>query len=235
MTIPTNAPGISKTIEPSKKVKYLGVWLNSCLNFIEHVQKSTTKAITAAHSLRLLGNSIQGMHQLHARQLYIGAIIPVATYSLPVFWKSKGGKILNLLTSMQNRCLQMTTRVFHTRNTTAMEIEASIPPINLWLEYKLDMEALHISRLAKDHLIYCHTYLEQRENQPLFAPPPLPVFDQSKNTRGNPRSKFTTCIMRVSRWMLDHTKCMEPHLEMPWRRTGHPQQHTSVHPNQQPR
>ena len=58
VTIPTNSLGISKMIEPSKMVKYLGVWLDSCHNFIEHVQKSTTKAIMAAHSLRLLGNSI---------------------------------------------------------------------------------------------------------------------------------------------------------------------------------
>ena len=90
---------------------------------------------------------------------------------------------------------------------------------NLWLEYKLDMEALCISRLTKDHLIYCCTYPDQRENQPPFAPPPLPVFDQLKNTRGNPRNKFTTCITRVSRQMLDHTECMEPHPEMPWRLT----------------
>ena len=56
---------------------------------------------------------------------------PMATYRLPAFWKSKGGKILNLLTSMQNRCLLMITGVYHTMNTTGMEIKASIPPINL--------------------------------------------------------------------------------------------------------
>ena len=127
------------------------------MNFIEHIQKTTTKATITAHSLKLLGNSIQGMHQSHVQQLYISTILPVATFSFPTFWRLKGGKILNTLTTMQNKALQMITRAFQMTNIMAMEIEASIPPINLWLEYKLNMEALHMSRLAEDHTVYCHT------------------------------------------------------------------------------
>src|SRR5258705_459792 len=84
-TIPTNNPNEMKTTQPAKVIWYLGIWLDAQLNFGKHVRKITLKAIRAAHTLRLLGNSIKGIHQTHARQLYYGAILPVAKYELSVF------------------------------------------------------------------------------------------------------------------------------------------------------
>ena len=194
VTIPTNMLGETKSVQPAKSIQYLGVWLDSCLNFSEHVQRTTTKAITAAHALKLLGNSIRGMHQVHARQIYIGAIHPIATYGVMSFWKSKNRGLLNLLTKMQNKALQMITGVFHTTNITAMEIKASIPPIDIWMDYTLNMEVLQISRLAENHPIVCHLYLEQHNHHPLTTPPPLPPFDNSKRHRSNPKTKLMTCI-----------------------------------------
>ena len=55
------------------------------------------KVITTAHALRLLGNSIRGMHQVHTRQIYIGAIQPITTYGLASFWKFKNGGGINEL------------------------------------------------------------------------------------------------------------------------------------------
>ena len=71
-----------------------------------------------------------------------------------------------MLTSMQNKCLRMITGAFCTTNIAALEIKASIPPIDLWLEYKIDLEALQILHLAEDHPITCHIYLT-REETPL--------------------------------------------------------------------
>ncbi len=86
VSIPTNTPRELKMVQLAKTIKYLGVWLDSHLNFTTHIQKMTSKAITAMHALRLLGNSIRGMHQMHAQLLYIGAILPVATYGLAAFF-----------------------------------------------------------------------------------------------------------------------------------------------------
>ena len=72
--IPTNTPGELKTVVPAKSICYLGIWLDSQLKFNEHIQKTTSKALTATYALRILGNSIRGMHQAHARKIYIGAI-----------------------------------------------------------------------------------------------------------------------------------------------------------------
>src|SRR5260370_38142779 len=55
-TIPTNTPGKTKILKPAESIHYLGVWLDPQLNFNEHIQRTTTKAIAATHVLRLLGN-----------------------------------------------------------------------------------------------------------------------------------------------------------------------------------
>src|SRR5258708_18336263 len=124
VTIPTNIPGKLKTVEPAKSIRYLGIWLNSQLNFNEHIQKTTTKAMSATYALSILGNSIRGMHQVHTRHIYIGAIQLIATYVLPVFWKSKNGKLLSTLMTTQNHYLCMTTHAFHTTRIAVIEIEA---------------------------------------------------------------------------------------------------------------
>ncbi len=151
--------------------------------------------------------------------LYIGAILPVATYGLAIFWKSKKGNVLNQLNSMQNKCLHMIMGAIHTTNISAMEIEASIPPINLWMEFKLNMEALHIARLANDHPIVCQLYPEQREDTTPLYPPPLPTYNNSKRHCRNPKIKFTTCITRISKRILEHTEHTKPHPKPPWRIT----------------
>src|SRR5258708_14034544 len=78
-----NIEGESRTLTPLKLIKYLGVWLDSHLTLTEHVRRATSKAMTAAHSLRLLGNSERGIHQMLWRKLYYVAILPITTYGHP--------------------------------------------------------------------------------------------------------------------------------------------------------
>ncbi len=140
VTIPTNIPGKLKTVEPAKSIRYLGIWLNSQLNFNEHIQKTTTKAMSATYALSILGNSM----------------------------------------TTQNHCLCMITGAFHTTNIAVMEIEVSIPPINLWMDYHLEMEALQMSSLPKDHLIICHIYPEQCKH---IQPPSPPCYHHTMKQR----------------------------------------------------
>src|SRR5258708_16535782 len=88
ITIPTNREGETRTLNPVKCIKYLGMWIDSRFTLNEHVRNSTTKAMTAAHTLRLLGNSETGIHQTMWRQLYYGAILPISLYTLPLYWRS---------------------------------------------------------------------------------------------------------------------------------------------------
>ncbi len=111
----------------------------------------------------------------------------------------------------------MITGAFQTTNITAMEIEASIPPIDIWLDYRLKMEALHILSLPKDHPIICQVYPDQRNHTLPISPPPLPPYNETKRHRINPRNKFTTCITQVSKRILEETEHIIPNAEPPWR------------------
>ena len=118
---------------------------------------------------------------------------------------------------MQNRCLRMITGAFRTTNIAAMEIEVSIPPIDIWLNYKLEMEALQLSRLADNHPVACHLYPDQRDNLIPPSPPPLLPYGTTKRYRISPRTKLTTCITRISNRMIEGTETISLNAEPPWR------------------
>jgi hypothetical protein len=141
ITIPTDIDGVTKTVQPSNLMRYLGIWFDPQLRFTEHVKRATEKAASAAQALKMLGNSVKGLHQTHLRRMYQGAILPIALYGLPVFWRSKAHAITNTLSKLQNKCLRVITGAFRTTSIQAMEIEASIPPMDIYLEYKAKMEA----------------------------------------------------------------------------------------------
>src|SRR5258706_3099311 len=54
---------------------------------------------------------------------------------------------------LQNKCLHLITGAFKTTPSIAMEIEMSIPPIDLYLEYKPEVEALCLSWLDNNQPI----------------------------------------------------------------------------------
>ena len=210
ITIPTNVEGETRDLTPSKTIKYLGMWINSRLTLTEHVRKTTSKAMSAAHALRLLGNSERGIHQTLWCQLYYRAILPIALYGLPLYWHSKNGQTLNQLRRLQNECLHLITGAFKTTPTTAMEIKASIPPIKLFLEYKLDMESLCLSCLDNNHPILSRTPLDLCRKLPKIQPPLTPAHlthhGRSNRTRKPPR----TCISRIASQAQENTERTQP-------------------------
>ena len=198
ITIPMNIEGELRTLTPLKLIKYLSVWLDSCLTLTEHVRRATSKAMTAAHSLRLLGNSERGIHQMLWCQLYYSAILPIATYGLPLYWCSRNGQIQNHLKRLQNECLCLITGAFKTTPTIAMEIEASIPLIEMYLEYKLDMEALCLSHLNDDHPIITRAPLDLHHILPNIHPSPaLPHLTHHGNPRKTRKTPLT-CISHIT-------------------------------------
>src|SRR5260370_5564117 len=51
---------------------------------------------------------------------------------------------------------------------------------------------------------------------PPTSPPPLPPFNKSKRYRINPKTKFTTCITRISKRIIQDTETIAPNTEPPW-------------------
>src|SRR5258708_35247984 len=218
ISIPTNMEGESRIITPSKTTKYLGMWIDECLTLNKHVKKATMKVLTAAHSLRLLGNSKRGIHQTLWRQLYYSTILPIALYGLPLYWRSYNGQTLNHLKRLQNECLHLITGTFKTTPTLAMEIEASIPPINLYLEYRLDTEALCLSRLD-DNPIMTRVPDELHQNLTFSSPPPIPK--HLINPRRMKKNKKTPslCVSQITQQIQAITERTCPLATTPWHHT----------------
>src|SRR5260370_5155045 len=95
--IPSNIPGELKTVTPAKCMQYLSLWFNPKLNFHEHIKIMASKASRATEALRMLGNSMCGLHQWYLRQIYLGAVLLITTYGSIAFWDGKSSYIKNAL------------------------------------------------------------------------------------------------------------------------------------------
>src|SRR5258708_1671517 len=91
ITVPTNIPGKQKVVKPAKSIQYLGIWLDSQLKISEHVQKTTSKALTATHALKILGNSIRGMHQEQQERFILGQSAQSPCMASPYFGSQRTG------------------------------------------------------------------------------------------------------------------------------------------------
>ncbi|KAI6102896.1 hypothetical protein F5141DRAFT_968391, partial [Pisolithus sp. B1] len=89
-------------IDHSDTVKWLGVWFDSKLSFHKHIQTVTTKAHHIATRIRMLANTVRGLHQSRLRLIYNACIHTVMTYASLVWWC--GQKLLaNKLSIVQNK------------------------------------------------------------------------------------------------------------------------------------
>src|SRR5258708_9252367 len=103
--IPSNIPKTLKEVNPAKCMRYLGLWLDPQLRLHEHTKITASKASRATKALRMLGNSTSGMNQLCLRQIYLGAVLPIATYGSIAFWDGKSSAIKKTLEHTQNKAL----------------------------------------------------------------------------------------------------------------------------------
>ncbi len=161
--IPTNNHMVLKEVTPTNCMRYLGLWFDPQLRFHEHAKIIASKASRATEALHMLGNSISGMNQLCLRQTYLGAVLLIATYGSVAFWDGKSSAVKNTLEHMQNKALCFITGAFKTTPIHALEIESSIPPINITLNYYTECYATCTQRLNHSNPVMCHIPDHHRE------------------------------------------------------------------------
>src|SRR5260221_657536 len=94
---------------------------------------------------------------------------------------------------VKNELMHFTqTRTFRTTNIQAMEKEAAIPPINMLLDYKLNMEALRLSRIGNNHPIKTKSLKTQHQ------------------IRNNRTKKANTCIQSLADREVENTEKTNP-------------------------
>jgi hypothetical protein len=121
-------------IKHSKETKWLGITWDSKLTFTPHICKVTDKALRAVNTMSILGNSTGGMHHTQRCLIYLGGIVPMMTYGVPTWWNYRSTHT-KLLSSIQNCALHTILGAFRMTPIYALEIECSIPPVDLGIEF----------------------------------------------------------------------------------------------------
>ena len=75
-------------IEFKSLVRWLDIWLDSKLNFKEHVEKKIADATRVFHQIIRLFNTEKNLFFQAMRQLYIVCITLVADYEISIWWNN---------------------------------------------------------------------------------------------------------------------------------------------------
>ena len=76
-------------IEPKNLVRWLGIWLDSKLNFKEHVEKKIADATRVFYQIARLSNTERGLSFQAMRQLYIACIMSIADFEVSIWWNNQ--------------------------------------------------------------------------------------------------------------------------------------------------
>ena len=146
----------SLTIKPKNDVKWLGIWFNRKLNFKNHVEKRLALANRCFHQISRLSNCEKGLSIQAMRQLYIACITSIADYGIPIWW-NKQKELLSRFQQLQNSMLRKILGAFKTSPIAAMEIEASVIPVNIRFEKACKSYAFRAIQMNINHPIQMRT------------------------------------------------------------------------------
>ncbi len=72
-------------VEAKPTVKWLGIWLDSKLNFKEYVEKKVAQTTRIFHQIKKLSNIERGLSFQAIRQLYIACITSITDYGVLIW------------------------------------------------------------------------------------------------------------------------------------------------------
>lgn len=140
----TSKPYIKLTLglsplEYISEYKYLGLTINTNLNFKKHLTTTLKSVSHKAYKLYKIRNCLSAKTAL---QLYKSMILPVVDYG-DIFTHNKNDKILKKLQTIQNRCILTIFRLQKLANTNEEEKKLDLLPLT-------ERSALHVLQFAFD-------------------------------------------------------------------------------------
>jgi hypothetical protein len=118
----------NEKITPRKTVKYLGLNLETRLNFKYHIQQAINRGNTIVkkiYPLIVKGNKMTSENKI---LLYKTLIRPTITYAAPV-WSHLSNYALEPLEVFQNKCLRLANNASRYTNTQYLRTISKIKPI----------------------------------------------------------------------------------------------------------
>lgn len=117
-------------LHPKDCVRWLGFFLDRCLNFKQHVSRLSTRARSILGGMRMLGNTVRGLSVIHARTLINACIIPILTYGSLLWRQNRNFKsLVKPLQLVQNEACRWVTGAFRSAPVEALQHLAALPPI----------------------------------------------------------------------------------------------------------
>lgn len=134
-------------IKPKPTCKYLGITMDTKLQWKAHVEGIRLKVNKTVNALGALGNSNWGVSMLEMRKIYRGVAIPQMMYGCSIWSNARDTgqaytkRTLQVLQSLQARRARAICGAFKTTSFAALDIETFLLPIKRQIE-KNNVEAL---------------------------------------------------------------------------------------------
>jgi ribonuclease HI len=123
-----------------KSLKYLGVTIDSTLNWTQHINTVLNRAIKTIHRLGIIARNTWGLGSEALKIIYKGAIEPIVLYCSSVWVEAvKRKRIVKSLLRVQRLIAIRIVKAFRTVSTEAAIILAGIIPLNLRVEETADL------------------------------------------------------------------------------------------------
>lgn len=157
---------LDKTIEPTKAVKYLGVWMDSSLRYHIHAQKTITKFNNALSIFYPLLNRKSRLTMENKKLIYTAVIRPVITYAAPVL-AALSTTNKRKLQRLQNKCLRLVLNADRYTRIEELHDMTGLPTLLEYIErlsrnfYEHSMQKSNITRNYNDQPEEKHKLLHQ--------------------------------------------------------------------------
>jgi len=176
VTINTSLFNLPILIQPSPILRWLGIFFDPKLSFNKHVSIMACRASTIAAGLRILSNTVRGLHQQHLRILVKTCIIPVLTYAFQVWYRPdrRQTSLKSKLEVMLSKGSRHTAGAFRTAPLLAIQALAHIPRLQLILDNLRAGASRRISKLPSSSLLFQRLPDSLREGAESHAPFPPP-------------------------------------------------------------
>ena len=132
-------------VEQVDCIKYLGVWLDNQLTFMQQVEYAVSKATRAAWKVNRLIEGRKGLTPKTGSILYKCLIRPCWEFSIAA-WANIPEKGIRLLEQLQGRCLRMVLGTKSHAATDAIEVIANVMPVRLRIQQMCALEFIRIKQ-----------------------------------------------------------------------------------------
>lgn len=141
------------TIALSKAVKYLGVWLDTKLSFVEHVNQTIIKVEKTTTALANLMPNIGGP-RASKRKILSSVAHSQVLYGAPIWYKiTQNQKTLQKLIKIQRKMALRICSAYRTVSAVGACVIAGIPPIDLQIQERRERYSGITSGVAKENLV----------------------------------------------------------------------------------